>query len=646
MIKEPATWFTRERLVKVMKLVSFHFVMDLLKTEPDIDPLGIETSHSADVEEKKPLSEVVNLLNLHFTRIKEEYVDHNYDLTSEMKLDDTLVPFNFARMKCKAEEELDTVEEELKLKVAAQKDERSCIRIQPLLIFRKINSVADCQFLQDDINSITNCIEDNQTSNISPECAIKACAEHVTKEHSHTISISSQKPPCESTIDCQNYEELLRREDKMKTECRSKSGSISANNNVSGKIVAHCQSLGYHTDTDEKKFRCDVCEECFLESESLDNHMRVHTGEKNFKCDICGKYFSHSGYLTTHKRQHTGERPFKCSECGKTFSQSGHLKGHVRRHTGEKPFRCDSYGKCFSHAGNLKAHKRKHTGKKPFKCRECDRSFSRLGHLETHARQHSGEKPFKCDICGKCFSQPSCLQRHHLKHTGEKPFQCDICGKCFLQANSERAKVLHEASIILIDEASIILIDEASMIPAVTVDCVDHLLRDMKCNDQSLALLYASLLFKCEKAHVKFVVEHINRWRSVRYVCYHNLFRTVFCAGKFVRRVFVIIGSTTQIKCSVSMLTVEVNVNKYVSNRLNPLPISRQYVFPNSSHSCHYRRYRTYRYVLFRMNAVLARQLLWLIAVANVSLRKVATVSVYIAVYECAHTDAKVSPDV
>ncbi|KAJ4432137.1 hypothetical protein ANN_20753 [Periplaneta americana] len=38
---------------------------------------------------------------------------------------------------------------------------------------------------------------------------------------------------------------------------------------------------------------------------------------------------------------------------------------------------------------------------------------------------------------------------------------------------------------------------------------------------------------------------------------------------------------------------------------------SLQHVFPNSSHSCQYRRYRTYRYVLFRMNAVLAKQLLW-----------------------------------
>ncbi|KAJ4449167.1 hypothetical protein ANN_00563 [Periplaneta americana] len=47
---------------------------------------------------------------------------------------------------------------------------------------------------------------------------------------------------------------------------------------------------------------------------------------------------------------------------------------------------------------------------------------------------------------------------------------------------------------------------------------------------------------------------------------------------------------------------------------------SPQYMFRNSSHSCHYRRYRTYRYVLFRMNAELARQLLW--QISNTPLRK------------------------
>ncbi|KAJ4447564.1 hypothetical protein ANN_09571 [Periplaneta americana] len=72
---------------------------------------------------------------------------------------------------------------------------------------------------------------------------------------------------------------------------------------------------------------------------------------------------------------------------------------------------------------------------------------------------------------------------------------------------------------------------------------------------------------------------------SLKAIC-----KIVFCAGiGCVRQ-----QSTIQIRCSVSMLTVQVIVNKYVSNRLNPLHISST-MFRNSSHSCHYRRYRTYR---------------------------------------------------
>ncbi|KAJ4431960.1 hypothetical protein ANN_20569 [Periplaneta americana] len=58
------------------------------------------------------------------------------------------------------------------------------------------------------------------------------------------------------------------------------------------------------------------------------------------------------------------------------------------------------------------------------------------------------------------------------------------------------------------------------------------------------------------------------------------------------------------------------NIESYFRTALHdcvPFANHVSYVFPNSSHSCHYRRYRTYRYVLFRMNAVLARQLLCLL---------------------------------
>ncbi|XP_069672881.1 uncharacterized protein [Periplaneta americana] len=66
--------------------------MDVIKKEPDINPLQIQPS---DIEDKKPLSEEGNLLNLQVTRIKEECVDESYDHTSEIKFEEIILPDNF-----------------------------------------------------------------------------------------------------------------------------------------------------------------------------------------------------------------------------------------------------------------------------------------------------------------------------------------------------------------------------------------------------------------------------------------------------------------------------------------------------------------------------------------------------------------------
>ncbi|XP_069669849.1 THAP domain-containing protein 3-like isoform X4 [Periplaneta americana] len=107
--------------------------MDVIKKEPEVDPLAIQWSDETDTDEKKPLSEQVNLLDLHVAGIKTECVDHSYDLKSDFRVEGTPVPTNFVTTKCKAEEELcdlDTVKEELKLELKAEDSEILTDRLQ------------------------------------------------------------------------------------------------------------------------------------------------------------------------------------------------------------------------------------------------------------------------------------------------------------------------------------------------------------------------------------------------------------------------------------------------------------------------------------------------------------------------------------
>ncbi|XP_069670937.1 uncharacterized protein [Periplaneta americana] len=99
---------------------------DVIKMEPEVDPLSIQTSDDADIEEKKPLSEEGNLLDLHVTEIKTEFMDHKCDLKSEMTFEEAAVPGDFPMLKSESEKnscEVDEMKEEVKLEVTSEENE-------------------------------------------------------------------------------------------------------------------------------------------------------------------------------------------------------------------------------------------------------------------------------------------------------------------------------------------------------------------------------------------------------------------------------------------------------------------------------------------------------------------------------------------
>ncbi|KAJ4425674.1 hypothetical protein ANN_27870 [Periplaneta americana] len=73
--------------------------MAAIKMEPEVDPLAVQPFDDTIKEEEKPAPDEGNLLDLHVTRIKEEYMDDSYNHTSEIKSE----PNNFPVVKCEAE---------------------------------------------------------------------------------------------------------------------------------------------------------------------------------------------------------------------------------------------------------------------------------------------------------------------------------------------------------------------------------------------------------------------------------------------------------------------------------------------------------------------------------------------------------------
>ncbi|XP_069672871.1 uncharacterized protein [Periplaneta americana] len=101
-----------------------------VKTEMTFDetPMSVEFPVMKNEDEKSAVYEERKLLELHETRMKEECVDHSYDLTSNIKSEEITLPNNFPVVKCEAEEgqsDLDTVNEEPRAEITAEDNEVS-----------------------------------------------------------------------------------------------------------------------------------------------------------------------------------------------------------------------------------------------------------------------------------------------------------------------------------------------------------------------------------------------------------------------------------------------------------------------------------------------------------------------------------------
>ncbi|XP_048476200.1 B-cell lymphoma 6 protein homolog [Rhincodon typus] len=175
---------------------------------------------------------------------------------------------------------------------------------------------------------------------------------------------------------------------------------------------------GYHSEfsdsgSENGLFSCTTCDLKLSDEELLQQHfLRVHSDDKPYKCDMCQAAFRYKGNLTSHRTVHTGEKPYRCTVCGAQFNRPANLKTHTRIHSGEKPYKCETCGARFVQVAHLRAHVLIHTGEKPYPCETCGTRFRHLQTLKSHIRIHTGEKPYHCEKCDLHFRHKSQLRLH------------------------------------------------------------------------------------------------------------------------------------------------------------------------------------------------------------------------------------------
>ncbi|XP_071439822.1 zinc finger protein 84-like [Hetaerina americana] len=98
-------------------------------------------------------------------------------------------------------------------------------------------------------------------------------------------------------------------------------------------------------------------------------------------------------------------------------------------------YQCDMCRHGFSRLDKLKKHIQSHSEEGGYACPTCGKSFRTRWSLKNHRKSHFRVTQYECPICSRKFSRPQHLEAHRATHGTGTEYQCGICRKTFPQSS-------------------------------------------------------------------------------------------------------------------------------------------------------------------------------------------------------------------
>ncbi|OCT59032.1 zinc finger protein 646 [Xenopus laevis] len=213
---------------------------------------------------------------------------------------------------------------------------------------------------------------------------------------------------------------------------------------------------------EERPYKCNQCDKTYRHAGSLVNHKKTHQIGL-YSCLICQKEYSNPMGLKNHLRIHSEEKRFRCAECGECFRMARELSSHSKE---AHAFYCASNGEnapgsqeCMDSTAPVLAENNSLISNienyivesmvpgdfsqliskyYPDVNGEAEHEESRNEKLETATElmdenvtdNGSEERRYKCKQCGKAYKHAGSLANHKQTHK-VGVYQCGICFKEF-----------------------------------------------------------------------------------------------------------------------------------------------------------------------------------------------------------------------